>query len=1204
MPTSPVEMLPGGLLDRLATSGDPTSPLTAVARLCAAGAYASAVRAVATADPSARSSAAGVAWHRFAWHCCWLGLPDGTAQPMGAIGMRLLDLPHPPPDDTGIGGEAWIVGRLLPEIRDARAIFVLGLVTHQGIGPVDGLLAGELAAAEQAWTAAADRPDLRPHLHLLMAEAAARSGDDTTMGQHLNAARQTMEAAGDDLGLAAAAVVAGDLSAAPLTSPVHWNCVVATLDNAPDNGLGDALEQLEFRGSTGRLDEARAAYAEAAERYAKLGNEAGQATVDSRLAYLAALDGATADSVDLATRAQRGFERSGRTLDAVTARTHRALAALVDGQLTADVVAAESVVDAARETIGAGPALGLGLLYVRLGRYWAGQHQEPERAMAAFDTAESVLAGLAEPQRRAQALVDLGQVAASVGDVAAAHVAVMAAMAADPRQLDEPAVPTDSRRTGRAVLAGRLYNLASEIRDRQAMDQAARLIRDTVEPLRAHLDSFTGSDRMVAEQLLSLTDLPGQGVVDLIYRAREAREAGDDAGAAALSAQAGAVLDSIPADQRAYDEAIVLAFEGDEAGASAAFERYVQGQLAGLDAAPKSELTRQGRRMLHFQGLVFQLNLGVTTRARAHYDALAGSGSRWWLGIDEEWRALYASARLAEQEDDLDSALSFVDQAISQVEQIRGALRRDELKASLFTGRDMEEIFRDAAKVALRLREAAVTSGDQSAVDRWSAVAFGYAERGRSRALLDMMTANGGAERSDLPADLVARWRFAGAEASLAQDRLASTAGRDGTPAALVETLRERLAAARHQLQLVEDELRRVDPRFWTAINPQAEVADLPTVAGALPDGTVLLQYAVGRTDLLAWAVTRAGMVHAHRRSGVNRIEPLTNQVVSACATPGRYVDQATSLAQLLLVPFRDVVTRGARIVIVPGGPTVRLPFALLPWDDAPFGQAVALSVAPSASTLRAPADRPAADGHPLVVGDPANMAYAPDEGEPAPQPDLPASGVEAACVSRHLAGSTLLLGPTATKADVTALMPTAPVVHLATHGVLDADAPLGSAVLLSDGASLTAAEMLGLRLNAELVVLSACRTGAGRVVRGEEVLGLGRALLAAGARAVVVTLWAIDDVSAALLMTEFHRRRAEMSTPRALQEAVGYLRGLTSATAGAAYDDIRALAATVGAHALGRFDEQVRDLHAQPANRAPYTHAHHWAPFVLITAS
>src|SRR3954471_19099936 len=107
MPASPIEALPGGLLDRLAATSDPTSPLTTIARLCAAGAYVSAVRAAAGLDPDTLSSPAGAAWHRFAWHCCWLRLPDGTALPMGAIGMRLLDLPHPPPENPAIGAEAW-----------------------------------------------------------------------------------------------------------------------------------------------------------------------------------------------------------------------------------------------------------------------------------------------------------------------------------------------------------------------------------------------------------------------------------------------------------------------------------------------------------------------------------------------------------------------------------------------------------------------------------------------------------------------------------------------------------------------------------------------------------------------------------------------------------------------------------------------------------------------------------------------------------------------------------------------------------------------------------------------------------------------------------------------------------------------------------------------------------------------------------------
>jgi CHAT domain-containing protein len=77
----------------------------------------------------------------------------------------------------------------------------------------------------------------------------------------------------------------------------------------------------------------------------------------------------------------------------------------------------------------------------------------------------------------------------------------------------------------------------------------------------------------------------------------------------------------------------------------------------------------------------------------------------------------------------------------------------------------------------------------------------------------------------------------------------------------------------------------------------------------------------------------------------------------------------------------------------------------------------------------------------------------------------------------------------------------------------------LQSAILLAEGGALTVSDLVGMRLDKPLVVLSACETGVGQTTAGDELLGLTRGLLAAGARAAVVSLWSVDDHSTSLLM-------------------------------------------------------------------------------------
>jgi CHAT domain-containing protein len=85
------------------------------------------------------------------------------------------------------------------------------------------------------------------------------------------------------------------------------------------------------------------------------------------------------------------------------------------------------------------------------------------------------------------------------------------------------------------------------------------------------------------------------------------------------------------------------------------------------------------------------------------------------------------------------------------------------------------------------------------------------------------------------------------------------------------------------------------------------------------------------------------------------------------------------------------------------------------------------------------------------------------------------------------------------------------------------------------------------MHISAELVVLSACRTGQGKATLGDDVVGFTRALLAAGACAVLVSLWPVDDVATSLFMGKFYRElRDGKMPPSAIQTAQNYLRTLT----------------------------------------------------------
>ena len=124
--------------------------------------------------------------------------------------------------------------------------------------------------------------------------------------------------------------------------------------------------------------------------------------------------------------------------------------------------------------------------------------------------------------------------------------------------------------------------------------------------------------------------------------------------------------------------------------------------------------------------------------------------------------------------------------------------------------------------------------------------------------------------------------------------------------------------------------------------------------------------------------------------------------------------------------------------------------------------------------------------------------------------------------------------------------------LHFAVHGILRNDVPYLRApalVLAYDPSSkedgfLTFSEIVELELNADLVTLSACKTGLGVLVPGEGVIGLSKAFMFAGARSLIVSLWEVSDSSTALLMEEFYRLLSQgISKVEALAKAKVYLR-------------------------------------------------------------
>ncbi len=316
---------------------------------------------------------------------------------------------------------------------------------------------------------------------------------------------------------------------------------------------------------------------------------------------------------------------------------------------------------------------------------------------------------------------------------------------------------------------------------------------------------------------------------------------------------------------------------------------------------------------------------------------------------------------------------------------------------------------------------------------------------------------------------------------------------------------------------------------------------------------STIAAYWVGETAVSIWVIPPEGAITLTRVPVLRaRLTELVRQAsgLQTEEAPGGLLvtDRAQrapwrELHRLLVAPIaRALPTRpGSRLTIVPHGPLFGLSFAgLIDSAGRHLVEQYDVHYVPAAALLVEPPVHGAPAGTALLVGDPGALP-----GEPGidPLPALPWARREVTAVRRGFgAGATLLSDDAVTEARVREAARGRRVLHFATHGIVRNDESAASYLALRPGGGhdgrLTADEVYGMDLDADLVVLSACRSALGPI-GGDGVIGFTRAFLTAGARSVVATQWDVSDRASYELMREFYaRRRAGASTSRALRGA------------------------------------------------------------------
>jgi CHAT domain-containing protein len=461
------------------------------------------------------------------------------------------------------------------------------------------------------------------------------------------------------------------------------------------------------------------------------------------------------------------------------------------------------------------------------------------------------------------------------------------------------------------------------------------------------------------------------------------------------------------------------------------------------------------------------------------------------------------------------------------LETLRSSLHGEELKISFVKNR--LEVYERLVDICLS--DAARTAEES----------FGYIEMAKSRSLAELLIlpTHNFADAAAGQSDLVRRIREMREELNWYYRRLELEELRadDQSP--------ERIDKLRNQTLAHENELLhalREIPAFQSGV-ADFSFASLDRIRAALPDEAVLVEYFIVKGQFLAAVLKQHSLelIPLTPASRVVNLLRMFNFQIGKFHLGGDYArdfekpmfDAAQAhlrgLYTEVVAPLRSQLS-GSHLVIVPHNVLHYLPFHALFDGEHYLIDSFTVSYAPSAAIFSLCQQKPApAPGPPLVMG--------------VPDAQAPAIYDEIQSVAKILPQAELFVGPQATVETLREKGMRRRAIHIATHGTFRHDNPMFSGIRLGD-AYLSLYDLYQLKLDSELLTLSGCATGLNVIGAGDELLGLVRGLLYAGAQSLLLTLWNVHDRSTAEFMAAFYRLwQGTISKPRAVQAAMFELR-------------------------------------------------------------
>jgi CHAT domain-containing protein/Tfp pilus assembly protein PilF len=490
------------------------------------------------------------------------------------------------------------------------------------------------------------------------------------------------------------------------------------------------------------------------------------------------------------------------------------------------------------------------------------------------------------------------------------------------------------------------------------------------------------------------------------------------------------------------------------------------------------------------------------------------------------WRAYRLRAGVLSRMGQNRQALDDYQKAVDVVEKMRAELKVEAFKQGFLD--DKMDLYVDVIQHLLDIGE--------------REEAFFFAERAKSRNFIDML-GNRQLDLSSVQEERLEEEREARLSVQEAQEMVSVFALRKGPllKADLEEKAywQETLSRRRDQLEELRIQIQADNPELASLISVDPDRAEKIQIR--LPVDALVVEYFVSRDAIMIWTVNRR-QVRVHKQDvSSSELETLVRSFRKTLQAHLSVEEESRRLYDILIAPIEGEMDGATHLILVPHGVLHYVPFAALQGGDGSFLlEKASLSLAPSATVLGYCIDkrdrRPERDG-PVRV-----MALSnPDLGHP--RYDLPFAEKEVLSLQRTYSQVSAYYGNEATEYVARQHMGSHDIIHMASHAEYEPEAPLFSALMLAPSKSqdgrLEAHEIFGLQLQCDLVTLSACETGLGEVTKGDEIIGLSRSFIFAGAPSVITSLWKVDDLATAVMIKRFYRYLSRnRSMGEALQQA------------------------------------------------------------------